>query len=157
MNEQELGKILIYQTERGDTRIDVFFEGDTIWMSQKGLADLYQIRVPSINEHIRNILSEGELNEATIREFLIVQNEGGRQVERHVKHYNFQMILAIGYRVRSTVGIHFRSWASRVLTEYSQKGFVMNDERLKNPQPFGADYFDFIRGGMSCLSTVQRN
>lgn len=142
MNEAELGRMLIYQTEKGDTRIDVYFEGDTIWMSQKNLAELYQIRIPSINEHIKNILADDELDESTIREFLIVQTEGGRQVERHVKHYDFRMVLAIGYRVRSNVGIHFRTWASNVLTEYSRKGFVMNDERLKNPQPFGADYFD---------------
>jgi len=142
MGVQELGNILIYQNEKGDTRIDVYFEGDTIWMSQKSLAELYQVRIPTINEHIKNILSDGELDEATIREFLIVQNEGGRQIERQVKHYNFQMVLAIGYRVRSNVGIHFRNWASSVLTEYSKKGFAMNDERLKNPQPFGADFFD---------------
>ena len=142
MSEPEFGKILIYQNERGDTKIDVYFEGDTIWMSQKSLSELYQVRIPTINEHIKNILSDGELDEATIREFLIVQNEGDRQIERHIKHYNFRMILAIGYRVRSNVGIHFRTWASNVLTEYSKKGFAMNDERLKNPQPFGADYFD---------------
>jgi hypothetical protein len=142
MSEQEFGRILIYQSQKGDTRIDVYFESETIWMTQKSLAELYQVSTPTINEHIKNILSDGELDEATIREFLIVQNEGIRQINRHVKHYNFQMVLAIGYRVRSTIGIHFRNWASSVLTEYSQKGFVMNDERLKNPQPFGADYFD---------------
>lgn len=142
MGESELGRILIYQNEKGDTKIDVYFEGDTIWMTQKSLADLYQVRIPTINEHIKNIITDTELDESTIREYLIVQNEGKRQVERSVKHYNFQMILAIGYRVRSNVGIHFRNWASSVLTEYSKKGFVMNDERLKNPQPFGADYFD---------------
>jgi hypothetical protein len=142
MREQNLGKILIYKNEKGDTKIDVYFEDDTIWLSQKSLAELYQVRIPTINEHIKNILSEGELDDSTIREFLIVQNEGGRQIERYIKHYNFQIVLAIGYRVRSHVGIHFRNWASGVLTEYSKKGFAMNDERLKNPQPFGADYFD---------------
>jgi hypothetical protein len=143
MVNAELGKILIYQNEKGDTKIDVFFADDTIWITQKNLAELYQVTVKTINEHIINIISEGELEEsATIRKFRIVQNEGSRQVERDVRHYNFQMVLAIGYRVRSNVGIHFRNWASHVLTEYSKKGFAMNDERLKNPQPFGADYFD---------------
>lgn len=143
MSEQEFGKILIYQNEKGDTRIDVYFEGDNIWMSQKNLAQLYQTSSQNITMHIKNIYSDGELMEnATCKEFLQVQSEGNRQVERLVKHYDFQMVLAIGYRVRSTIGIHFRNWASSVLTEYSQKGFVMNDERLKNPQPFGADYFD---------------
>lgn len=143
MNEQELGKILIYQNEKGNTKIDVYFEDGDIWMTQKSLAELYQVSVPTINEHIKGILEDGELQEsATIRNFRIVQTEGTRQVERDVLHYDFQMVLAIGYRVRSNVGVHFRNWASRVLTEYSKKGFAMNDERLKNPQPFGADYFD---------------
>lgn len=138
-----LGKILIYQNEKGDTKLDVFFEGDTIWLSQKSLAELYQVRIPTINEHIKTIYADGELNESsTIRNFLIVQNEGNRQIERTIKHYNFQMTLAIGYRVRSKVGRYFRNWASSVLTDYSKKGFAMNDERLKNPQAFGVDYFD---------------
>ena len=156
MEEQEFGSILIYQNEKGDTKIDVYFEDSDIWMSQKGLAELYQVRIPTINEHIRNILADGELDEATIREFLIVQNEGSRQIERHVKHYNFQMVLAIGYRVRSNVGIHFRNWASRVLTEYSKKGFVMNDERLKNPQPFGNDYFDELLERIRDIRTSEK-
>jgi len=143
MEEQELGRILIYQNEKGDTKIDVFFEDGNVWITQKGLAELYQVKPPTINEHIKNILEDGELEEAaTIRNFRIVQNEGDRQVNREIIHYNFQMILAIGYRVRSNIGVHFRRWASKVLTEYSKKGFAMNDERLKNPQPFGEDYFD---------------
>lgn len=143
MNKQELGQILIYKNEKGDTKIDVYFEDDDIWLSQKYLARLYQTSSQNITMHIKNIYVDGELmEESTCKEFLQVQYEGGRQIERHVKHYNFQMVLAIGYRVRSNVGIHFRNWASIVLTEYSKKGFVMNDERLKNPQPFGADYFD---------------
>jgi hypothetical protein len=137
------GKILIYQNEKGDTKLDVYFEGDTIWLSQKSLAELYQVRIPTINEHVKTIYADGELDEnSTIRNFLIVQNEGNRQIERTIKHYNFQMILAIGYRVRSNVGMHFRNWASSVLMDYSKKGFAMNDERLKNPQAFGVDYFD---------------
>ena len=85
----------------------------------------------------------GELDEvATIRNFRIVHQEGARQVQREIKHYNLDMILAVGYRVRSNVGIHFRRWASGVLTEYMKKGFVLNDERLRNPREFGADYFD---------------
>ena len=143
MDEQELGRILIYQNENGDTKIDVFFGDDVIWVSQKNLAKLYQTSSQNITMHIKNIYSDGELMEnATCKEFLQVQNEGRRQIERLIKHYNFPMVLAIGYRIRSNVGIHFRNWASKVLTEYSKKGFAMNDERLKNPQPFGEDYFD---------------
>lgn len=143
MEEQELGRILIYQNENGDTKIDVFFGDDDIWVSQKNLAKLYQTSSQNITMHIKNIYSDGELMEnATCKEFLQVQNEGRRQIERLIKHYSFPMVLAIGYRIRSNVGIHFRNWASKVLTEYSKKGFAMNDERLKNPQPFGEDYFD---------------
>ena len=137
------GKILIYQNEKGDTKIDVYFAEDTIWMTQRTMAELYQVDVRTINEHIGNILTDGELDEAaTIRNFRIVRQEGARQVQREIKHYNLDMILAVGYRVRSNVGIHFRRWASGVLTEYMKKGFVLNDERLRNPREFGTDYFD---------------
>lgn len=143
MKEHELGKILIYQNEVGDTKLDVYFGENDIWLTQKNLARLYQTTPQNITMHIKNVYADGELMEnATCKEFLQVQNEGGRAIERKVKHYNFQMVLAIGYRVRSNVGIHFRNWASNVLTEYSKKGFAMNDERLKNPQAFGFDYFD---------------
>ena len=141
--ETDRGKILIYQNEKGNTKIDVYFENGELWLTQKALSELYQVSIPTVNEHIRNIIEDGELEpEATIRNFLIVQTEGQRQVNRDVQHLNFQMTLAIGYRVRSRTGRHFRNWASRILTEYTQKGFVMNDERLKNPKPFGVDYFD---------------
>lgn len=143
-NELEnTGKILIYQNEKGDTKIDVFFFGDTIWMSQRTMAELYQVDVRTINEHISDIYDDGELDKnATIRNFRIVRKEGPRQVNRDIMHYNLDMILAVGYRVRSNVGIHFRRWASGILTEYMRKGFVLNDERLRNPKEFGADYFD---------------
>ena len=137
------GKILIYQNEKGDTKIDVYFTEDTIWMTQRTMAELYQTTPQNITSHIRNFYEDGELSEwATCKDFLQVQNEGGREVRRERKFYNLDMILAIGYRVRSNVGIHFRRWATGVLTEYMKKGFVLNDERLKNPKEFGADYFD---------------
>lgn len=137
------GNILIYQTEKGDTRIDVYFEEDTIWMTQRSMAELYQSSPQNITQHIRRIYADGELDEvATCKNFLQVQTEGERKVQRNTKFYNLDMILAVGYRVRSNVGIHFRRWASGVLTEYMRKGFVLNDERLRNPREFGADYFD---------------
>ena len=137
------GKILIYQNERGDAKIDVYFEDDTIWMTQKAMCELYQVNKSSVSEHISNIFKDGELEpEATVRKFRTVQTEGTRQVTRERDCYNLDMILAVGYRVRSTVGMHFRRWASGVLTEYMKKGFALNDERLRNPQEFGADYFD---------------
>lgn len=137
------GNILIYQNEKGDTKIDVYFAEDTIWMTQKSMCELYQVAKSSVSEHISNIYKDSELEEeSTVRKFRTVQTEGNRQVTRDLEYYNLDMILAVGYRVRSNVGIHFRRWASGVLTEYMKKGFVLNDERLRNPKEFGADYFD---------------
>lgn len=137
------GKILIYQNEKGDTKVDVFFAEDTIWMNQRSMAELYQTSPQNITLHIKNIYNDGELNAAsTCKDYLQVQMEGKREVKRARKYYNLDMILAVGYRVRSNVGIHFRRWASGVLTEYMKKGFVLNDDRLRNPREFGADYFD---------------
>lgn len=140
---ENTGRILIYQNEKGDTKIDVYFEEDTVWMPQKAMCELYQVAKSSVSEHISNIFQDGELKpEATVRKFRTVQTEGSRQVTRELEYYNLDMILAVGYRVRSHVGIHFRRWASGVLTEYMKKGFALNDERLRNPKEFGADYFD---------------
>lgn len=137
------GRILIYQNEKGDTKIDVYFSDETVWMTQKSISELYQTTPQNITLHIKNIYSDGELEEkATCKSYLQVQKEGSRNVKREQKYYSFDMILAIGYRVRSNVGIHFRRWASQILTEYTKKGFVLNDERLRNPREFGADYFD---------------
>ena len=143
-NEVEnTGKILIYQNEKGDTKIDVYFEEDTIWMTQRSMAELYQVTPQNITTHIKHIYEDGELEQrATCKSYLQVQMEGNRQIRRDTKFYNLDMILAVGYRVRSNVGIHFRRWASGVLNEYMKKGFALNDERLRNPREFGADYFD---------------
>ena len=137
------GRILIYQNEKGDTKIDVYFEEDTIWMTQRSMAELYQVTPQNITTHIKHIYEDGELDQgATCKSYLQVQMEGNRQIRRDTKFYNLDMILAVGYRVRSNVGVHFRRWASGVLTEYMKKGFALNDERLRNPKEFGADYFD---------------
>ncbi len=142
-NVSEFGDMLIYQNEKGDTKIDVYFQENDIWMNQASIAKLYNTTPQNITMHVKNIYKDGELEEnLTCKEFLQVQIEGNREIKRNKKHYNFRMILAIGYRVRSNVGIHFRNWASNILEEYSKKGFAMNDERLKNPKQFGADYFD---------------
>lgn len=135
--------ILIYQTEDGNTKIDVRLENETVWMTQKAIAELYQKGVNTINEHIKNIYAEGELQEsATIRQNRIVQTEGKRRVGREVSFYNLEMILAIGYRVRSHRGTQFRQWATERLNEYLVKGFTMDDDRLKEMRNFGEDYFD---------------
>ncbi|EST51930.1 toxin Fic [Brevibacillus panacihumi W25] len=135
--------ILIYQTEEGNTKIDVRLENGTVWMTQKAIAELYQKSVNTINEHIKNIYAEEELEEsATIRRNRIVQLEGNREIEREISFYNLEMIIAIGYRVRSHRGTQFRKWATERLNEYLVKGFTMDDERLKEMRNFGQDYFD---------------
>ena len=143
-NELEnTGKILIYQNEKGDTKIDVYFEEDTIWMTQRSMAELYQVTPQNITLHIKHIYQDGELDPAaTCKQYLQVQTEGARKIRRNTKLYNLDMILAVGYRVRSNVGMHFRRWARGILSEYMKKGFVLNDDRLRNPKEFGADYFD---------------
>ena len=134
-------QILLYQTEDGHSRIEVRLENETVWLSQKLLAELFQKDVRTINEHIKNICTEGELEpEATIRKFRIVQTEGGRQVSRSIDFYNLDIIIAVGYRVRSYRGTQFRQWATERLREYIVKGFTLDDERLQ--EPGGLDYFD---------------
>jgi hypothetical protein len=140
------GEFLVYQTEDGRTRVECRFEDDTIWLTQALMAELFQVRVPTINEHLKNLFGEGELDpERTIRKFRIVRQEGQREVARELDHYSLEAILAVGYRVRSHRGTQFRRWATERLREYLTKGFVMDDERLKNPPAAGSgvpDYFD---------------
>lgn len=141
MNQES--HFLMYQTENGDTKIQVRIENETVWMTQKAIAELFQKGLPTINEHIKNIYNEKELTEeATIRRNRIVQIEGTREVEREVAFYNLEMIIAIGYRVRSHRGTQFRQWATERLNEYLVKGFTMDDERLKEIRNLGQDYFD---------------
>jgi hypothetical protein len=136
--------IILYQTEDGRTRIQCRFENETIWLTQMLIAELFQISVPTVNEHLKGIFAEGELvPEATIRKFRIVRSEGTRQVTRELEHYSLPAILAVGYRVRSHRGTQFRQWATARLSEFLVKGFTMDDERLKNPPGKGnTDYFD---------------
>jgi hypothetical protein len=140
------GEVLLYQTEDGRTRVECRFADETLWLSQALLAELYQKDVRTINEHLKNIYDEGELEtEATIRKFRIVRVEGSREVTREIEHYSLEAILAVGYRVRSRRGTQFRKWATERLREYLVKGFTMDDERLKNPPVAGSgvpDYFD---------------
>ena len=136
-------EIVFYQGEDGLSRIQVRLDGETVWLTQKLLSELFQKDVRTINEHIQNIFDEGELDpEATIRKFRIVQTEGNREVSRLIDHYNLAVILAVGYRVRSHRGTQFRRWATERLTEYVVKGFVLDDQRLKEGRSLGADYFD---------------
>lgn len=139
------GEFVMFTSDDGRARVECRFESDTLWLSQAAMADLYGKDVRTINEHLGNVYEEGELvQNATIRKFRIVRQEGTRQVNRGIDHYNLEAVLAVGYRVRSARGTQFRQWATRTLQEYLVKGFVMDDERLKNP-PVGPsvvpDYF----------------
>jgi hypothetical protein len=144
MKPESKSEIILYQTEDNRTRIEVRLENENVWMTQALMAELFQVTVPTVNEHLKGIYAEGELPpEATIRKFRIVRFEGARQVTREIEHYNLEAILAVGYRVRSTRGTAFRQWATARLQEYLVKGFTMDDERLKNPPGKGhKDYFD---------------
>lgn len=133
----------MYQTEDGQTKIELRLEDETVWMTQKSLADLYQKSIKTISEHIKHIYDEGELTkEATIRKNQIVQTEGDREVTRESNFYNLEVIIAVGYRVRSHRGTQFRQWATDKINEYLVKGFVMDDARLKEMRNIGSDYFD---------------
>lgn len=134
------GEFLLYQTEDGQTRIEVRFEAETVWLSQKAMAELFQVTVPTVNEHLGNLYDEGELAAGpTIRKFRIVQIEGQRQVSREIDHYNLDVIISVGYRVKSLRGTQFRIWATQRLREYLIKGFTMDDDRLKRAG--GGNYF----------------
>lgn len=128
----DTNQIIIYQGENGETHIEVKFTGDTVWLSQQQMAELYQTTRPNIVQHIRNIYEDGELAEkATCKNFLQVRQEGTRQVSREIPFYNLDMIISLGYRIRSVIATHFRRWATERLKEYIIKGFTMDDERLK--------------------------
>ena len=140
MAENKTGEIVIYQTENGQTKIDVRFEDETVWLTQAQLVDLYGSSKANVSEHIKHIFEEQELSkEATVRKFRTVQIEGSRQVEREVECYNLDMIISLGYRIKSKIATQFRQWATKRLNEYIRKGFTMDDERLK--QAGGGDYW----------------
>lgn len=135
------GQLLIYQD--GGRRIQVRIDGKTVWLTQRLMAELYQVTVANINQHLKAIYEEGELSpQATIKQFLIVQTEGTRQVSRTVEHHNLDAILAVGYRVRSARGTAFRQWATARLSELLIKGFTLDDERIKAGRTLGDDYFE---------------
>lgn len=140
MAENKTGEIVIYQTENGQTKIDVRFEDETVWLTQQQMAELYQTSRTNIVEHIKHIYKEEELEaDSTCRKFRQVQNEGNRNVSREIPFYNLDMIISLGYRIKSKVATQFRQWATKRLNEYIRKGFTMDDERLK--QAGGGDYW----------------
>ena len=155
-NLPKKGQFLVYAAEDGRIKIDVRLEDETVWLTQRLLAELFQKDVRTINHHIQSIYEEGELEPgATIRKYRIVQTEGKRQVSRMVDFYNLDMIISVGYRVKSHVATRFRIWATQRLKEYIVKGFALDDERLKNPdQPF--DYFEELLRRIQDIRTSER-
>lgn len=154
--EPAKGQFLVYQAEDGKLKLDVRFEDESVWLTQRLMAELFQKDVRTISEHIQNVYDEGELvPEATIRKFRIVQMEGKREVSRLVDFYNLDMIISVGYRVKSHVATRFRIWATQQLTEFIKKGFLLDDERLKNPDlPF--DYFEELERRIQDIRTSER-
>ena len=137
------GEVLLYSDESGKEYVSVVFKDETFWLTQKAMAELFNVNVPAVSKHLQNIYEEGELErDSTISKMETVQQEGERQVRRTVDHYNLDAIIAVGYRVNSKKATRFRQWATKTLREYIQKGFVINDEMMKNGRPFGRDYFD---------------
>ena len=141
MNKEH--EIVLYQIDKTNICVSVFFHEETFWLTQKAMAELFDCSTDNISLHLKNIFREEELDEKSTTEFFsVVQKEGNRNVSRNVKCYNLDAIIAVGYRVNSKKATRFRQWATKTLKEYIIKGFVLNDDMLKNGKPFGKDYFD---------------
>lgn len=154
MNESN---IIFYRTEDGAVKIEIRFEDETFWLTQKKLAALFGVEVQTINYHLKEIFKSGELEEdSTIRKIRIVQTEGTREVSRMVDFYNLDAIIAVGYRVNSYQATQFRIWATQVLREFLIKGFVLDDERLKQGQRFDKDYFDELLERIRSIRASER-
>ena len=139
----ERGEILLYNNGGEKEFVSVVFQDETFWLTQSGMAELFDCTPENIIQHLKNIYAEEELlPEATAKKFLVVRKEGARNVRREIEHYNLDAIIAVGYRVNSKKATRFRQWSTKTLKEYIQKGFVLNDEMMKNGRPFGKDYFD---------------
>jgi hypothetical protein len=142
MKENNGNQIIFYTTPTGQVKIEVLFEGESIWLSQKKMAELFDCTSENIIAHLQNVYSNKELSEtATTKDYLVVQKEGARQVNRIIKMYNLDAIISVGYRVNSEKATHFRIWATQTLRDFIIKGFVLDDDRMKNGSHFGKDYF----------------
>ncbi|MBR2130979.1 MAG: virulence RhuM family protein [Oscillospiraceae bacterium] len=137
------GEVLLYDNGTDKQFVSVVFKDETFWLTQSGMAELFECSADNISLHLKNIYAEEELlPSATTEKFSVVRKEGAREVKRAIDHYNLDAIIAVGYRVNSKKATRFRQWATQTLREYIQKGFVLNDEMMKNGRPFGRDYFD---------------
>jgi hypothetical protein len=155
MKREPESEIVLYQTADGKTRLEVQFQGETAWLTQAQMAELFQTTVPNVSMHIRNVFAEGELQPAaTVKESLIVRPEGGRSVQRRVEFYNLDVIISVGYRVKSHRGTQFRIWATQRLREYIVKGFALDDERLKRAG--GGNYFEELLARIRDIRSSER-
>lgn len=159
MTQKLNSQIILYQAPDGQTKIEVKLQDETVWLSQGQMAELFQKSIPTINEHIKNVYQEAELlPEATVRKFRIVQKEGRRSIARDVDFYNLDVIISVGYRVKSHRGTQFRIWATRQLREYIVKGFVMDDKRLENGETVdGINYFRELLERVRAVRASEKN
>lgn len=140
---KENAEILLYSLDDSNIYVDVYFEDENFWLTQKSMSELFECSTDNISLHLKNIYEDEELTEdSTTEYFSVVRKEGTRSVKRSIKFYNLDAIIAVGYRVNSKKATRFRQWATKTLKEYITKGFVLNDDMLKNGKPFGKDYFD---------------
>ena len=136
-------QVVLYQAADGKVTVNVLFARENFWLTQRTMAELFGVKTPAVSRHLKNIYGTGELTrEATVSKMETVQVEGGRDIVREVEFYNLDAVIAVGYRVNSIKATHFRIWATNTLREFIVKGFVLNDQLLKNGRPFGKDYFD---------------
>ena len=149
--------IIFYSTPDGDVRVEVVFRDDSFWLTQRAIASLFDVKVPAVSKHLTNIFDSGELvREATVSKMETVQVEGGREVKRQVEFFNLDAIIAVGYRINSLKATQFRIWATKTLKEFIIKGFVLDDERLKQGKSFGKDYFDELLERIREIRTSER-
>lgn len=150
------GQFLVYQVEDGTLKLDVRLEDENIWLTQAHMVELFQTTKQNLNQHIQNIYEEGELTpKATVKKYLTVRHEGDREVKRQLDYFNLDMIISVGYRVKSHVATRFRIWATERLKEFIVKGFTLDDERLKNPD-FPFDYFEELERRIQDIRTSER-
>ena len=155
--KDELTEFLLYTTPNNDIKVETYLHNETLWLPQKRIAELFGVNIPAISKHLNNIYDDGELErEGTISILETVQKEGSREVKRKVEYYNLDAILSVGYRVNSSQATQFRIWATKILKEFIIKGFVLDDERMKNGQYFGKDYFRELLERVRSIRTSER-
>lgn len=154
---EKTSNFLIYTTPEGSVKIEAYLHNENVWLTQKRMAELFNVGIPAISKHLENIFSEGELDpKATVSKMEIVQKEGSRDVKRIVEFYNLDAIISVGYRVNSKQATQFRIWANKVLKEFILKGFAMDDDRLKNGKYFGKDYFEELLERVRSIRASER-